>query len=311
MALGAAALSLLAWNVAAAQPALVRGVQIAVGEDDQDLHVFDVGAARVLRVLVPPERFLLTDHPYIAYLARRMVPPDLVDPSRGRKRAGTLTDEVATQAIAERDVQVVMFWADRLRRLGRFDGWVRQRYRPVASFGTRIGGSRFGKDRTVYLRNDADFTAARTSLMGLLERPLGVEFADDVRLLGVTVEPTIVAPGEPFAITLGWEAVRDVKTEYNVILTLVGPDGRQYAAQEQDLEGIGAGGRDWRSGEWLLRAYMLVPRAPAPPGEYRVVLGLDSPRARRPAPLSANRDGLSTPSTEAPDRVVLGTVQIL
>ncbi|MBA2447085.1 MAG: glycosyltransferase family 39 protein, partial [Chloroflexi bacterium] len=161
----AAAAFLLVWNVATVQPALARGVQVGVSEDDLDLHVFDDEVARTLRALTSPDEFILTDHPYLAFLARRMVPPELVDPSRGRTRAGTLTDEVAARSATERDTRVVLFWADRLRRLGRFNAWVEQRYRPVASFGTRVARSRFGKDRTVYLRNDADFDAARSALV--------------------------------------------------------------------------------------------------------------------------------------------------
>ena len=303
----AAAAFLLVWNVATVQPALARGVQVGVSEDDLDLHVFDDEVARALRALTSPDEFLLTDHPYLAFLARRMVPPELVDPSRGRTRAGTLTDEVAARSATERDTRVVLFWADRLRRLGRFNAWVEQRYRPVASFGTRVARSRFGKDRTVYLRNDADFDAARSALVGLLEQPKVVDFADDLRLLGSTVELTEVARGEPFALTLAWEALRDIAINYHVILSLVGPDGQEYAAQEQDVEGTGNGTAGWRTGAWLYRGFMLAPDNSAPPGEYRVLVGLDNTRTRGPAPVTANREGLESP---AAGRVVVGTVRV-
>ena len=295
--------------MATVQPALARGVQIELDADDQDLHVFDDQAARTLRALVPEGEFLLTDHPYIAFLARRMVPPELVDPSRGRARAGTLTDEVAARSATERDTRVVLFWADRLRRLGRFNQWVEQRYRPIASFGTRVARGRNGKDRTVYLRNDADFGAARSALVGLLERPLRADFDDDLRLLGVTVDRAEVGHGEPFSITMGWEAIREVGNNYNLILSMLGPDGQEYAAQEQDLEGTGTGTNGWAAGRWIFRGFMLLPEAAAPPGEYRVVLGLDNTRARRSAGLTANPDGLAAPP-EAPTRVVVGTVHV-
>jgi hypothetical protein len=236
-----------------------------------------------------------------------MVPPELVDPSRGRTRAGTLTDDVAARAATERDARVVLFWADRLRRLGRFDSWVQQRYRPVASFGTRVAKSNRGKDRTVYLRNDADPGAARTALLALLRRPLRADFAEELRLLGVTVDRADVGRGEPFAVTMAWEALRDVATEYHLILSLVGPDGREYAAQEQDLEGTGRGTAGWPAGRWLYRGFMLVPEATAPPGDYRVLVGLDNPRTGRPALLTANPDGLDLP---APGRAVVGTIRV-
>ena len=305
--LAALALLLLAWDVATVQPALARGVQPSVEEGDLDLHVFDEVAARSLRALVPPDQFVLTDHPYIAFLARRMVPPELVDPSRGRTRAGTLTDDIAARAATDRDARVVLFWADRLRRLGRFNGWVEQRYRPVVSFGTRVARNKRGKDRTVYLRNDADFAAARAAMLGLLDRPLGTEFAGDLRLLGATVGATAVERGEPFAVTLGWEGLRDVRINYHVILSLVGPDGAEYAAQEQDIEGTADGTIGWGPGSWLFRSFMLVPDAAAPAGAYRVVVGLDNTRTTRPADVTANPDGLDVPTA---GRVVVGTIQV-
>ena len=303
----ALAVLLLAWDVVTVQPALARGVQLSLDEDDLDLHVFDDVAGRSLRALVPPDGFVLTDHPYIAFLARRMVPPELVDPSRGRTRAGTLTDDVAARAATDRDARVVLFWADRLRRLGRFNAWVEQRYHPVVSFGTRMARNKRGKDRTVYLRNDADFAAARTALLGLLDRPLGTEFAGDLRLLGATLGASAVDRGEPFAVTMGWEGLRDVRINYHVILSLVGPDGAEYAAQEQDIEGTGDGTIGWGRGSWLFRSFMLVPDATAPAGEYRVVVGLDNTRTTRPADVTANPDGLEIPTA---GRVVVGTIHV-
>ncbi len=307
LAIGALAVLLLAWDVAAVQPALARGVQPIVDENDLDLHVFDTPAERALRALVPADRFVLTDHPYVAFLARRMVPPELVDPSRGRTRAGTLTDDVAVRAATDRDAQVVMFWADRLRRLGRFNAWVEQRYQPVISFGTRQARNRRGKDRTIYLRADQDFAAARTALLATLDQPLGTEFAQDVRLLGATVGATEVGRGEPFAVTMGWEGVRDVSVNYHVILSLVGPDGAEYAAQEQDMEGTADGTIGWGPGTWLFRGFMLVPDLAAPPGEYSVLVGLDNTRTTRPAEVTANPDELDAP---AAGRVKVGTVRV-
>ena len=59
-----------------------------ISAEDADLHVFDDDAARSLDLLSRPRDFILTDHPYVAALAHRMVPPGLVDPSRGLTRAG-------------------------------------------------------------------------------------------------------------------------------------------------------------------------------------------------------------------------------
>ncbi|MFN8521698.1 MAG: hypothetical protein U0821_01155 [Chloroflexota bacterium] len=260
--------------------ALVRGTQVALDENDLDLHVFDEEAARTLAALAAPDEFVLTDHPYIAFLAKRMVPPELVDPSRGRARAGTLTEEVAARAATERDVAVVMFWADRLKRLGKFNNWVDQRYEPVASFGARNAKNRRGKDRTIFLRNDRDLGQARETLSALFGARTSVEFDGDLRLFGSTVEPRRASRAEPFDVTLAWEGLRDVRFNYKLIVSLVGADGREYAAQEQDLEGPTDGAEGWPGGRWMLRGYMVTPPTNVRAGEYRVVISLDNPRTR-------------------------------
>ncbi len=309
-ALAALALALVVWELATVQPALARGVQPVVEEDDLDLHVFDGEAARTIQALVPADRFVVTDHPYIAFLARRMVPPELVDPSRGRTRAGTLTEEVAERAASDRDAPVVLFWADRLRRLGRFSGWVEERYEPVASFGTRIGRNKRGKDRTIYLRRDADLAAAREQLRSGLARPLAAEFAGDLRLLGVTVTADIVPRGAPFAVSMAWESARDLSSNYHVILAMLGPDGMEYSLQEQDIEGTEQGTRGWPAGTWRFRSFMLIPELAGPVGEYKLIVGLDNTRSGGPAPITLNPDGLAPPRTDAVGRLVVGSVQV-
>jgi hypothetical protein len=310
VALACVALALIGWNLVAIQPVLAQGVQPALEQHDLDLHVFDGEAAKALRAIVPPDQFVVTDHPYIAFLASRMVPPELVDPSRGRARAGTLTDDVAARAATDRDAQVVLFWADRLRRLGKFNAWVEQRYEPIASFGTRVARNKNGKDRTVYLRHDADLAAARQALVGGLDRPLAAEFAGDLRLLGATITAQSVARGEPFAVSLAWESLRHLDSNYHVILSIHGPDGGEYSAQEQDIEGTEAGTRGWTPGAWRFRSFMVVPEAECPSGEYRIVVGLDNTRGGRPAPVTANPDRLDPPRPDAVGRLVVGTIQV-
>ncbi|MFN8521702.1 MAG: hypothetical protein U0821_01175 [Chloroflexota bacterium] len=298
-------LGLFCWELFAMPAALVRGTQVALDENDLDLHVFDEEAARTLAALAAPDEFVLTDHPYIAFLAKRMVPPELVDPSRGRARAGTLTEEVAARAATERDVAVVMFWADRLKRLGKFNNWVDQRYEPVASFGARNAKNRRGKDRTIFLRNDRDLDSARAALTGTLGRAASIEFNGDIRLLGAAIEPISAPRSEPFDITLAWEGLRDVRFNYKLIVSLVGGDGREYAAQEQDLEGPTDSGEGWMAGRWMIRGYMVTPTANARAGDYTVQISLDHPRT----------GGRVTPSGSGLDvirdgRLVVGSVSL-
>jgi hypothetical protein len=304
--LATAAVGCLVATLAFAPQAVARATMPVLDENDLDLNVFDAEAAAALAALTRPDQFVLTDHPYIAFLARRMVPPELVDPSRGRARAGTLTDEVAIRAAVERDTPVVMLWADRLKRLGRFNAWVERGFTPVASFGTRVAKSRRGKDRTIYLRNDQDFAAAKTALFtGSVERTATL-FGDDLRVSGATLDTDSVRRGEPFAITMAVEALRDITFNYKLIINLTARDGRVFAAQEQDLEGTVDGSEGWRSGGWMLRSFMLVPEPSTRTGDYTVQFRIDHPRTGQALPMF---DARGVPVE--PGRVVVGTLAVV
>src|SRR4029078_11667484 len=151
--------------------------------EDSDLHVFDEATVRSIDLLTPPSDFILTDHPFLAAEARRLVPPNLVDPSRGRTRAGVLTDRDAINAATEFNTRLVLIWADRLRRLPGVPPWLDQNYRVLQAFGDRdVKNARGAKDRAISLRNDSDFGAARASLVGALETHETADLGGKLRL---------------------------------------------------------------------------------------------------------------------------------
>jgi len=107
----------------------------AAGSGSDTTDDADTAVERIRR-LSGPDDFVLTDHPYLAFLAGRRVPPELVDPSETRLRAGDLTDErVLALAVAYRP-KVVVLWNGKLNRLPRFMDWVTTTYRQDRRFGT-------------------------------------------------------------------------------------------------------------------------------------------------------------------------------
>jgi 4-amino-4-deoxy-L-arabinose transferase-like glycosyltransferase len=135
--LGAAAVLLYA----AAAPELARRDALlldnvdAAGAGSADVEDLLAAAERVRR-LSRPEDFVLTDSPYVAFLADRRVPPELVDPSEARLRSGDLTDaEVATVAAAYAP-EVVVLWQGRLSRLAGVTAWLGAEYQVERRFGT-------------------------------------------------------------------------------------------------------------------------------------------------------------------------------
>lgn len=105
-------------------------------------------AIRLLGRLTGPDEFVLTDQPYLAFLADRMVPPDLVDPSSSRINAGSLTGELAVASLRKRDVRVVVLWTGKLARLSPLMAVLETEFEPVA----RLGTSGENTPRVIYRR---------------------------------------------------------------------------------------------------------------------------------------------------------------
>lgn len=262
---------------------LGRGVAAQNTEnDDGDLHVYDDAASRSIELLTGPRKFILTDHPYVAALAQRLVPPNLVDPSRGRTRAGTLTDQDVIEAAHKFDTKLVLTWADRLRRLPGVPPWLDQNYELTHSFGTRnVKNARGAKDRSIYLHRDVDRAAAKSVLVGSLVHRESVDFDGQLRLLGATVSTGSVQPREQLTITLGWEAVATMPSDYHLTLELIDPNGEIRHEQEHDLEGSARGTSTWQPGRWLFRTFALQPESESPAGDYLLRVSIVDPKTGR------------------------------
>lgn len=253
--------------------------------EDADLHTFDADVVRSLQALSGPDDFILTDHPYLAALARRMVPPDLVDPSVGRIRAGVLRDSDVLADARRYDVRLVLTWADRLRRLAGVPPWLDREYVLAHVFGLRsVKNPRGAKDRSLYLRTDSDLDAARTRLENLLTVRDTADFGGQLRLLGSHISATVVRPRDQFTLTLGWLALQRMPVDYHLTIHLIGPDGQTRGEQEHDLEGSARGTSLWAPGRWLFRTFGLQLDPDSPAGEYRVEISVIDPKSGRALP---------------------------
>jgi hypothetical protein len=203
-----------------APAAIARGTTLVDDQVDPDLHVYDRDVASTLRTVVGPDQFVLGDHPYLAYLADRMVPPEMVDPSKGRFRAGVLTSEIAIDSATSRDVDTVLFWSDRFRRLTGFSQWVEDRYQTVHVLGPRVLKGRDGKDRSIYVRRDVDLAPLRASTLAALPIQLDALFGRELRLAGARISDDQTRPRSGFSVTLFWEAAETFSTDYNIVVAM-------------------------------------------------------------------------------------------
>jgi hypothetical protein len=82
-----------------------------------------------------PGDYVVSDDQYLAGLAGRDVPPELVDTSQVRITAGYLTAS-QLEGIIERDhVNVILFANGRFDMVPGFRAWVQRHYSPIATFG--------------------------------------------------------------------------------------------------------------------------------------------------------------------------------
>ncbi len=153
-------------------------------------------------------------------------------------------------------------------------------------------------------------TWAATSAEVTIPNSLVRDFAVGVRLLGYGLEPTQPQAGQTLRLTLYWQAAAPVTQRYKVFTHLVGAEfnpetGSQLWAQK-DNEPV-ADTRPtttWRKGEVIVDEYALPISAGAPPGDYRLLVGLYDPATGERALV---RDEAGAPAT---DHVILVTITL-
>jgi hypothetical protein len=91
--------------------------------------------ASALRAATLPQDLVATDDQYVAGLADREVPPQLVDTSMVRIVSGYLTASQLESIITQLDVRVILFASGRFYLIPGFSAWVEANYTKIADFG--------------------------------------------------------------------------------------------------------------------------------------------------------------------------------
>lgn len=91
--------------------------------------------AHDLQTVTTPDQMVVTDAQFIAALAGRNTPPDLVDTSSVRINAGSVTSEQLIKGAELPQVHAVLFYTGRLETLPAFHSWVTQHFHLVHQYG--------------------------------------------------------------------------------------------------------------------------------------------------------------------------------
>jgi hypothetical protein len=242
---------------------------------------------RTIATLSEPNSFVLTDHPYLAFLAQRPVPPPLADPSATRIRADKLTGPDIIAAATTYPSTVAVFRTDRVRALSSFQIWFDQRYRAVKIYGFRRELEDKSSARYVYVRQDADLSRARDALTAELAQHADATFAGRLRLGAYGIGSAELVRDGTVSVTLEWEALRRIAEDHRVTLQLVGADGRTWDTEELPLFAPGDNPNDWARGRWIVQAGTLMVPPEMPAGDYRVVVSVAERRAHEPLVLDS------------------------
>lgn len=277
----AAALALLVWYLVALPTTLRQLAQVMSGTAETRVETY-ADESRFISQLTGPSDFVLVDDPIVAYNARRLVPPALVDSSSYRVRSGALRGQDVIGAVEQFDVRLLFLFSDGLRELETVDDLVDNRYRAIW-----IAERQNGKDRALYLRDDADLATARALLGTGLQVPPSAEFGGDLRLVGYNLARDELRAGASASLILHWEALRPMTPDYHVVTHLRGPDSQSDYQSEKALGGGGEGTASWEPGRWVVRSQALTVPSRAAAGDYRLAISVYDSKARRTAPLAA------------------------
>jgi len=111
--------------------------------------------------------------------------------------------------------------------------------------------------------------------------PQSARFVDGLQLNGFRLAegeaPLSVRGGEAIPLTLLWSAERPPTTDYTVFTHLVGPDGMLWGQWDNPPVWGTYPTTTWTSGDAVFDQYLVPVKEDAPPGTYRLLVGLYDP----------------------------------
>lgn len=202
-----------------------------------------VRTARYVANVTFPDDFIITDEPGLAFQARRMVPPWLVDPSFTRMRSGYLTMEDMIKNTQQYQPPVIIFWS-----AGRFREGIPEYLLWLRANGDYYEVTRLGARRQVFVRIHPSNT-------------LNIPLTDEIALLGYDYRFFKAS----LKVIIYWQALKPPEKEYSFHLKLLDEEGKEVARQEgPPAEGL-LPTKIWRKGALVRdgREFSLPPDAPS------------------------------------------------
>ncbi len=151
------------------------------------------------------------------------------------------------------------------------------KYRVIGGLFRAADGERLrtaGGDDFVSLGSLGVVGRGHVTALPQVEYAADARFGDAARLVGYDLSVTHVAPDASLDVTLHWEALAATDRPYTVFVQLLDEAGRAWGFGDAEP---GAGAfptTGWLAGEYLADAHSVLVMGDAPPGAYRLAVGL-------------------------------------
>jgi hypothetical protein len=256
---------------------------------DSVRHGSDVG---ILRQLVQPDEFLLSDNGLLPFLAERKIVPELTDTATVRIGSGQLSLEQVVAAAEKRGVSVALVTERRLLRVPGLPDWLDNEFTLSAVDGAS----------QLWVRKDRP-DLARRAMRWRAEPVDDTEIADRLELFAYRAEEP-KRDGTAHAY-FAWEATEARDSDATLEMWLVDQQGLR-ASLGAPLELISSEGdvSDWTDGSVHLTPVPITIPADLPGGTYRLEARLIDENSGSPLPARVER-------REVPDGVIrLGRITV-
>lgn len=121
---------------------------------------------------------------------------------------------------------------------------------------------------------------------------------EEIALLGYDLATTLVRPGETVALTLYWQALRAPEEDYTVFVHLLDEGGALHGQRDRPPADGERPTSDWAAGEVVADDVLLPIPDDAPPGRYRLQVGLYLPASGERLPVLLDPDGAAVMDPE-------------
>jgi hypothetical protein len=106
------------------------------------------------------------------------------------------------------------------------------------------------------------------------ETRLDLRVGELALLRGYRLDGAALVPGQQVTLRLQWEVLAQSQTPLKVFVHLIGPDGQIYGQRDDQPQGGGRPTTRWTPGTVVEDTYVLPVAADAPPGGYRLLVGM-------------------------------------